>query len=606
MTKHGSPRPSFGDPPPDPTAPATPWAPPATPSPTPPAAARLALGHGFAFLEADDDFGALVGLPVDELCGRSLFDFIFPSERQAVIDRLNYAITRRHDRIGCLALRRPDDHTVHIDAEVRYDRAGGEGLWLHCSRLAGGFSRGLVAAAGPGSAGALPAIPAAADALRPVDAAPPVDAVPPAVTVPSVDAAPPAAIVPPAEAVPSSSAAAGRGHPIANHHPLAARAAARPAARSGDDAGDGLDDGSRQVLALENARGGAMLVVGAGGRVIDGTSAAAARVGWPVELLPGRTLDELFVLSPSARAELFDAVGNGRRRVVPASIIDGLALANLEWLPSQAPGYGFMAVHLVQPAAGTDEHVQALQQAVRLIWHDAGDAVTSLVVGSETLAKLLGADARRPGAARIADALTWHARLIHQAVAELRRVEHGTPVRFEPVDLHAVIVGYLDAVRDAAAEQGVHFVAHLTPGLYVHSTELRVRSIVRNLVTNARQILAERSGGGTIEITTGPAEGETGPGVQIVVRDDGPGMAEALARVIFEPGLSDRAGGTGIGLNLVRQFIVESGGAVQTVTRQGAGTAFVIWLPTVAPDATDPAAPPPGDPLAPPADEVRP
>jgi len=606
MTKHGSPRPSFGDPPPDQTTPAPPWSPPATPataSPTPPAAARLALGHGFAFLEADDDFGALVGLPVDELCGRSLFDFIFPSERQAVIDRLNYAITRRHDRIGCLALRRPDDHTVHIDAEVRYDRTGGEGLWLHCSRLAGGLAGGLVAAAGPGSAGALPAIPAAAERTAPAEPPP----APSEAAEPPVPDPPSRRVVDDGPAVPAAApaAAARPSHPIGSHHPLAAHRAGRAADGAADGA-DGLDDGSRQVLALENARGGAMLVVGAGGRVIDGTSAAAARVGWPVELLPGRTLDELFVLSPSARAELCDAVGNGRRRLVPASIVDGLALANLEWLPSQAPGYGFMAVHLVQPAAGTDEHVQALQQAVRLIWHDAGDAVTSLVVGSETLAKLLGADARRPGAARIADALTWHARLIHQAVAELRRVEHGTPVRFEPVDLHAVIGGYLDAVRDAAAEHGVHFVTQLTPGLYVHSTELRVRSIVRNLVTNARQILAERQGGGTIEITTGPAEGETGPGVQIVVRDDGPGMAEALARVIFEPGLSDRPGGTGIGLNLVRQFIVESGGAVQTVTRKGAGTAFVMWLPTVPPEPTDPAVPPPGDPLAAPADEVRP
>ncbi|MFN8423185.1 MAG: ATP-binding protein, partial [Anaerolineae bacterium] len=95
------------------------------------------------------------------------------------------------------------------------------------------------------------------------------------------------------------------------------------------------------------------------------------------------------------------------------------------------------------------------------------------------------------------------------------------------------------------------------------------------------------------------------PGVQLVVRDDGPGMSDALTRVIFEPGLTDRDGGTGIGLNLVRQFIVESGGAVQPLSRPGAGTAFVIWLPTVPPnddpaaDGADPqAASPPADPPA--------
>ena len=60
-------------------------------------------------------------------------------------ERLNYAVACRHDRIGCLALRRPDDHAVHIDAVLRYETTGGEGLWLRCSRLTGT----LVAAAGP-------------------------------------------------------------------------------------------------------------------------------------------------------------------------------------------------------------------------------------------------------------------------------------------------------------------------------------------------------------------------------------------------------------------------------------------------------------------------
>ncbi len=576
MTKHGSPRPSFGDPPTDAAASApTPSA--ASPTPTtPPAAARLALGREFAVVDADDGFGALVGLPVDELCGRSLFDFIFPSERQAIFDRLNYAVMRRHDRIGCLALRRPDDRTVHIEVEVCYDPAGGEGLWLHCSRMTGG----LIAAFGPAVAAAPAAPPAPATASsddpvqRAVDdgrlAAPgaPIGPAP----VPAPAASPAAAPVPAPAAAPAAAPA---------RHPLAA-----PAAPLGPD---GLDDAARQVLDLENRRGGAMLVVVAGGRVVAGTSAAAARVGWPAELLPGRTIDELFALVPSARARLHQAIAAARRDVVPASIVDGMALANLEWLPATGPGYGFLAVHLSQPTVGSDEHVQALQQIVRLIWHDAGDAVTSLVVGSTTLAQLLGADARRPGAARIADALAGHARMIHQAIAELRRVEHGTPVRFEPVDLGAVIEGYLDAVRGAAADDGVRITWQLTPGLHVHSTELRMRSVVRNLVTNARQILAERPGGGTIEITTEPADGDDRPGVQLVVRDDGPGMADALARVIFEPGLSDRAGGTGIGLNLVRQFIVESGGCIQPLSRRGAGTAFVIWLPTVAPDPDAPA-----------------
>lgn len=522
MTKHGSPHPSFGD--------------------TPPAAlatARVSLARDHAVLEADAGFAALVGLASDELYGRSIFDFIFPAERQAVADRLSYAVACRHDRVGCLALRRPDDHAVHIDAVLRYETTGGEGLWLHCNRLTGG----LVAAAGPVAPST--ATPAATPTATPT-------------TDPTFNPT---------------------FNPTANS---TFNPTATPSAPADVDAA-GLDEACRQVLRLEDARGGAMLVVGGAGRVLAGTSAAAMRIGVRVEDLAGQTVDALFAFSQTARELLHDAVGAGCRRTVPASIVGGLALANLEWLPAQRAGYGFLFILPVHMAAGSDEHAQALQQSVRLLWHDAGEAVTALVLGTETLSSLLGADARRPGAAHIASELTRHARLIHQAVAEVRHVENGTPVEFEPVDLGAVITMYVDATRAAAAADSIDIRTEITPNAWVHSTELRVRSIVRNLVTNARQALARQPGGGTIEITTTLADGEVGAGVRLVVRDDGPGMSDALARVIFEPGLSDRDGGTGFGLNLVRAYIVESGGAVQPHTRPGAGTAFVIWLPIVAP-----------------------
>ncbi|MEO8083229.1 MAG: PAS domain-containing sensor histidine kinase [Ardenticatenales bacterium] len=578
MTKHGSPRPSFGAPPPSPNPPSSPNPPPSLysvtvpgPSPTPSplasspnslldrslpiAAARIALARDYAVLEADPGFAALIGVAGDALIGRSLLDFIFPTERQAVADRLGYAIACRNDDIGALALRRPDEQATLIEAALRYDAARGEGLWLYCSPLTPTLTT---------IAGSAPLDRAQADPPRPATAG-----------------------------------GAGRvNNPAAARTPRAERAQTPPTTayvpadppREAPGHPDGLDDAIHQVLRLEDVRGEAMLVIGAAGQILAGTSAAATRVGCPVEMLAGTTVDDLFVLSPSARDLLHDAVRTGRRLAVPASIVCGMALAKLEWLPAQRAGYGFLAVQPVHTTAGTDEHAVALQQAVRLMWHDAGEAVTALVLGTETLSQLLGADARRPGAAHIASDLTRHARMIHQALAEVRRAENGTPVELGPVDLNAVIEGYVAAIGPAAAAESIRVTAQLAPDIWVRSTDLRVRSIVRNIVMNARQALQGQPGGGAIEITTTFLEGDDGPGVQLVVRDDGPGMSDALTRVIFEPGLSDRDGGTGIGLNLVRQFIVESGGAVQPLSRPGAGTAFVIWLPTV-PSATSPSVP---------------
>ena len=74
----------------------------------------------------------------------------------------------------------------------------------------------------------------------------------------------------------------------------------------------------------------------------------------------------------------------------------------------------------------------------------------------------------------------------------------------------------------------------------------------------------------------------------IFVADHGPGVPEAQRERIFEkfyrlPGASERSGGVGLGLSLVRSIAERHGGTVRCEDRQdgGKGASFVISLPLV-------------------------
>ena len=102
-----------------------------------------------------------------------------------------------------------------------------------------------------------------------------------------------------------------------------------------------------------------------------------------------------------------------------------------------------------------------------------------------------------------------------------------------------------------------------------------LRRALRNLLENAR-----RHGGGAVTLTLQTQ----GAQVEIRVCDQGPGVPLALRERIFEPffrlpGASEREGGVGLGLALVRSIAQRHGGTVHCEERPGGGACFLLRLP---------------------------
>ncbi len=152
----------------------------------------------------------------------------------------------------------------------------------------------------------------------------------------------------------------------------------------------------------------------------------------------------------------------------------------------------------------------------------------------------------------------------------LTRLDQGRGLTMNPVDLRAVV---REAVEDAMASDSERAISLLLPDtdVTVNGDEDRLRQVVGNLLTNARD---HTPAGTAIEVSL--ADGHP---VLLVVRDEGPGMPEAVAASAFERFARGTSSGTGSGLGLaiVRSIIGAHGGTVTLDATNG--TAVTVALP---------------------------
>lgn len=133
----------------------------------------------------------------------------------------------------------------------------------------------------------------------------------------------------------------------------------------------------------------------------------------------------------------------------------------------------------------------------------------------------------------------------------------------------------IDADRVQSADHGGPAVVMLDPD--------QLRQALLNLARNAIEALSEVDEPRRLEVAL---EELSGGGVRIVFADDGPGVSDELAPLVFEPFVTHKSGGTGLGLALVQQVVLEHGGTIELDRRAGysqdserPGAVFTITLP---------------------------
>ncbi|MHB1249336.1 MAG: sensor histidine kinase [Polaromonas sp.] len=120
---------------------------------------------------------------------------------------------------------------------------------------------------------------------------------------------------------------------------------------------------------------------------------------------------------------------------------------------------------------------------------------------------------------------------------------------------------------------------HTDHSLMVQGSPRLLRRLIRNLLENAR-----RYGKGDITLELAKIRVDMNPLAVIKVHDRGPGVPDEQRKRIFEPfyrlpGASEREGGVGLGLALVKSISQRHGGTVRCEARPGGGASFIVELP---------------------------
>ena len=225
------------------------------------------------------------------------------------------------------------------------------------------------------------------------------------------------------------------------------------------------------------------------------------------------------------------------------------------------------------------ERIETLMESHKSLLANASHELRSPLARIRMGLELMGVDKASPQRMEIARSITELDQLIDEILLASRldtRQADAEP--FETLDLTGL-------AAEECARVNAELMAELESGpdaghsLTLQGSPRLLRRLIRNLLENARRYT---HGDITLELA------QTGAGKQqkaiLRVHDRGPGVPADQRERIFEPfyrlpGASEREGGVGLGLALVKSISERHGGTVRCEARPGGGASFIVELP---------------------------
>ena len=285
------------------------------------------------------------------------------------------------------------------------------------------------------------------------------------------------------------------------------------------------------------------------------------------------------------------------RRVGAAAAAEPLALlVRGSRLPLE-DGLGYVVVFDDITQVISAQRAVAWGEVARRLAHEIKNPLTPIQLAAERLRMKLGgslAAEQRDVLERATVTIVNQVAAMKRMVDEFRDYARLPAARFVPLDLNALVeeIGALYGVGEGGAEgAAARVVLRLAPRLPpVEADPGQMRQVLHNLVGNAVESIAAaraespgRPPGQVVLRTESVATGEpgaaeglaAGQAVRLSVEDDGPGFPANILRRAFEPYVTTKPRGTGLGLALVKKIIDEHHGRIEIVNRGGGSGAVV-------------------------------
>jgi signal transduction histidine kinase len=267
--------------------------------------------------------------------------------------------------------------------------------------------------------------------------------------------------------------------------------------------------------------------------------------------------------------------GPARRRLATRLAL-GLALASLPLvLVAFLLRRSLRAFRRAEEDAVRGERLRSLGEAVDLIAHEVKNSLNGLRMGLDVILQgdRTGLEARQR---RAVAGLRREMERLSDFTSELLFFSKGVVPRPVSLDLAQFVPKVSELARDAAEAQGVALrVVPVDARVPVKADPALVHVVIANLVGNAVNFAAVGEAAlPWVEVRVTTADSTAG----VVVRDSGPGVAPSVKPRLFEPFVTGKPNGVGIGLALSRRIARAHGGDL-VHEEAPAGAAFRLILP---------------------------
>jgi len=213
------------------------------------------------------------------------------------------------------------------------------------------------------------------------------------------------------------------------------------------------------------------------------------------------------------------------------------------------------------------ERLSTFGQLVGSIGHDLRNPLGVIETSLHILRGRLGDDEK---ALRHADRIREQVAQANGIITNLLDMIRDRPMARRPVRLAELVAAALaDVIRPKGVSVAHRGVEELP---LVEGDPVMLRQVLVNLVQNAVQASAPA---GAV-LVRGRRDGAA---IHLHVEDDGPGVSPSIRGRLFEPLITTKAHGVGLGLALVKRIAEQHGGTVEYADREGGGACFTLRLP---------------------------
>ena len=275
---------------------------------------------------------------------------------------------------------------------------------------------------------------------------------------------------------------------------------------------------------------------------------------------------------------------------------DGLTLlARGSRLPVAA-GNGYVIVFDNISDVISAQRSLAWGEVARRLAHEIKNPLTPIQLSAERLQMKLAdklAETEAGILKRATSTIVNQVAAMQKMVNDFRDFARTPPAILTPLDLNALITEILHLYIAGDERDIIHL--HLAPNLpQIMGDATQLRQIIHNLLQNAQDAVADIDKATTlprIDVSTEAvhypgSDGSERSAVRLTIADNGPGFSAKILARAFEPYVTSKARGTGLGLAMVKKIIDEHGGRVDIQNRvDGNGAKVLILLLKLAPNA---------------------